>query len=223
MARRAPLIGLLVAIVLAALFFFFVWRPLDAQETALNTETATLQAQADQLEAQLLALRDLATREVEIRAELARLRSFLPTDPAQPATLRELQLQADAAGVTIVSVTFGDPVTVEGAPATGIEGTALASIPITMIIDGGYFQTVDFFRRIEFEIERSILVIGVQVAESPELGFPSLATTWNGELFAILPVTPPAPVPGATGPTGPTGEGAPPPAGGEAAAAGVAQ
>ena len=84
-------------------------------------------------------------------------------------------------------MTFAAPRLVEGAPATGEEGTALAEIPVTMIIEGGYFQAVDFFRRLEVRVPRAALLENISIAEGTEQ-FPSLATTWSGRLFAVVPV-----------------------------------
>ena len=70
---------------------------------------------------------------------------------------------------------------------TGTEDTTLASIPITMVVDGGYFRIVDFFRRLEVEVPRAVLVESVSVEEQQDAGFPTLRATWTGQMFAVLP------------------------------------
>lgn len=211
MSRYAPIVGGVVAVLLAVLFFLLVWRPLDDQETALVEETQRLEAEATQLRNQIAALREIQANETAIRADLARLLSFIPFDStAQPAFIRQLQLQADASGVDITSVTFGDPEPVEGAPPTGLQNQVLAAIPVTMIVDGGYFQTVDFFRRLEVEVQRAVLVTDVTITEGPD-GFPLLATTWTGQLFAVLPAVEAPPEPGTEGQPGDAATPAPSP------------
>ena len=202
MTRRAPVLALLAAILLAALFWWFVWRPLDAQQTALEDERAQAEQQQAQLRQQLAMLRDLAEREVEFRAELARLESFLPSGLNQPTVIRQMQLAGDASGVVIQSITFGDPEVVEGAPPAGRDNLVLTTVPVTMVLEGGYFQAVDFFRRVEVEIDRAILVRSFTMTEGTEATFPTLATTWGGAVFALLPAVEVAP-------TGGAGEGTP--------------
>jgi Tfp pilus assembly protein PilO len=194
MTTRAPLIGILVAILLTVAFYFLLWQPRQEELVAIEEETTALEAQATQLQRQIAELEDVQAREVEIRAQLARLEEYIPTGPAQPAVIRQFQAAADAAGVEITSVTFGEPVPAEGAPPTGEPGTGLAEIPVTMLFEGGYFQMVDLFRRLEVEVPRAILISNVAIAEG-EAAFPSLATTWAGNLFTIVPVVPPAEVP----------------------------
>jgi len=198
--RRAPIIGLLLAILAGAAFYFLLYSPKSEEQAALEAETQQFQAQAQDLRNQIAQLRDIEARQVEIRAQLARLEEYIPTGIAQPSIVRQFQLQADAAGVAILSVTFGEPVAVVDAPTTGLPDTSLVQIPVTMVVDGGYFQAVDFFRRLEFEVTRAILVQNVNIAEAED-GFPLLSTTWGGQLFAVAPVVPaaaPAPAPGST-------------------------
>ena len=193
MTNRAPLIGLLIAVVLTVAFWFLLYKPASEQQAAVEAETATLQQEQSQLRTQIAMLRDVEARQVEIRAALARLEEFIPTGPAQPTAIRQFQRAADAAGTEITAITFGEPAIPEAAADaaptdTGEPGTTLANIPVTMTIDGGYFQIVDFFRRLEVDVPRAVLVETVNVDEAPEEGFPTLATTWTGQLFAVVPI-----------------------------------
>lgn len=197
MRSRAVLIGVLVAVVLTAAFWFLLYQPARERQAALEAETAQLESQASELEGRLQALRAIREQEVEIRAALARLDELIPSGPAQPATIRQFQLAADAAGVTIQTITFDEPAPVEGA-TTADATTQLLRIPVTMVVNGGYFQMVDFFRRIEVDVPRAVRISTVALAEAADPGFPVLTTTWNGDLFAVAPVTaetPPVPPP----------------------------
>ncbi|MDP8969361.1 MAG: type 4a pilus biogenesis protein PilO, partial [Actinomycetota bacterium] len=177
MRYREPLIGALVAVVLTALYWFALYQPRSNEQAALEQETDQLQARQQQLRNDITRLEEIRADEVRIRQALARLEAYIPSGLAQPAAIREFQQSADAAGVAISSVTFADPEPVEGAPETGTENTALVAIPVTMVVEGGYFQAVDFFRRLEVRSPRAVLVESVAIAEGEE-EFPSLATTW---------------------------------------------
>lgn len=192
MKMRAPLAGVLAAVLLAVGFWFLLYSPKADEQSALETETVSLQDQQAQLRSQIAQLREVQAAEAQHQADLTRLEEYIPGDPSQPRALREFQVAADAAGVEITTVTFGDPATIEGAPETGEPDTALAEIPVTMTVDGGYFQVVDLMRRLEVDVPRALLIESVNVAESPD-NFPALATTWAGKLFAVVPVTEPPP------------------------------
>jgi Tfp pilus assembly protein PilO len=186
MRNRAPLFGVLIAVLLAVAFYFLLYSPKNDELEAVRAETAQLETQRSSLQNELAALREVEANQVEIRAQLARLEEYIPSGPAQSTAVRQFQLSADAAGVEIQSVEFGVPTLVEDAPPTGQEGMALASITVTMGIEGGYFQVVDFLRRVEVDVPRALLMGNLGIDE-PEGGFPALLTTWTGNLFAVVP------------------------------------
>jgi len=186
--NRAPIFGVLAAVLIGFAFFFFLYSPASDRQGELRAEADALTSQAQTLRSQIAALEQIRSREPEIRAQLARLQQLIPDGPAQPTAIRELQISADLAGVEMTSVTFGTPIIVEGAPPTGTPGTALASVPVSVVIEGGYFQAVDFFRRLEVDVPRAVLFQSLSAAASPDQ-FPELASTITGQLFSVVPVT----------------------------------
>lgn len=202
MRNRVPLLGVLVVLLLGVAFWFLLYQPRNDDLEAVRQETATLETQRSSLQNEIARLREVEANQVEIRAALARLEEFIPSGPAQSTVVRQFQLAADASGVEISSVVFSTPSLVEEAPPTGTPGTSLARIPLTMNLEGGYFQIVDFLRRLEVEIPRAVLVGDFQAAEGED-GFPSLSGTWIGDLFAVVPTesvdeAPPPPDPDTT-------------------------
>lgn len=211
MKFSAPIVGILVAVILTVGFWFLLYKPASEDQAAVEAQTAQLDQQAQSLRTQIAALEAIEARQVEIRAALARLEEYIPPGPAQPATIRQFQRAADASGAEIATITFGEPavpVAAEGAvPAdTGVPGTTLANIPVTMALEGGYFQLVDFFRRLEVDVPRAVLIQTVNVTEETEEGFPTLLANWTGEIFSIVEsgdlvdtaAGVPAPAPGGT-------------------------
>lgn len=193
MKLSAPIIGVLVALLLAVAFYFLLYKPANEEQAAVEAETLTLQDQQRTLEAQIAQLRSIQSQEVKIRAAKARLEEFIPNGANQPSAIRQFQAAADSAGTKIESVTFGEPAvpdaTAGATPAqTGTQGTTLANIPVTMAVDGGYFQIVDFFRRLEVEQPRAVLLQSVVLDEDKEAGFPTLTASWTGQMFAVVPV-----------------------------------
>lgn len=209
MRNRAVLIAVAVALILAIAFWFLLYKPARERQAVVEAETAELEQQQASLQAQIAQLRDIESRQVEIRAALARLEEFIPAGPAQPTAIRQFQRAADSAGTEIATITFSEPTVpaaAEGtAPSdTGQPGTTLANIALSMTVEGGYFQVVDFFRRLEVDVPRAVLVESVSLAEAGEEGFPTLSADWSGQLFAVVPtadltdVEAGVPAPGAT-------------------------
>lgn len=205
MTLRAPLIGVVVAIALVAGAWFGLYKPSLAKQEVLEQETAELESRQTDLRNEITMLEGVKADAETYRAAVARLEELVPTGVDQAEAVRQLQAAADDASVEITAVTFGEPTVVEGAPDTGEPGTTLAALSISMIVEGEYFQVADFFRRVERDVPRAVLTESANL-EASEDGFPRLATTWGGQLFAVVPVAEtPAPAPAAPG-TQPAGE-----------------
>jgi Tfp pilus assembly protein PilO len=193
---RAPIIAVVLSALLGAGYYFLLWQPKNEELEEIRTETAQLESQRSQLQNELRRLQEIEEREIDYRAALARLEEYIPTGTAQAAIIRHFQLSADAAGVTIQSVSFAEPSPVNDAPSTGTPDTVLASINTTMVVEGGYFQAVDFFRRVEVDIPRAVLMQNLAMGEAE--AFPVLSTNWTGQMFTVIPDPSPAPPPAPT-------------------------
>lgn len=210
MRASPPIIGVIVALVIAVAFYFLLYKPADEDQVALEDETTSLEDTQNRLRNEISALQTIERDQVEIEAAKVRLVEYIPEGTALPSAIRQFQRAADDSGVDIFSVTFGDPAVPDPAQGvvaadTGDPGTTLTNIPVTMVVHGGYFRTVDFFRRVEVEVPRAVLVQTVSVVEQPTARFPTLQTTWTGQMFAVLAIedipagsSGPAPAPTAT-------------------------
>lgn len=184
--QRALLAGLVSLLVLVA-YFFLLLKPRMDEVGEIEDQIAQVEQEQQQLQARIAALEEVRRRAPDIEAQLAAARAVIPDDPAMPAALRQLQLAADESGVRLVSVTTSRPQAVEGQP--------LATISLSLTIEGGYFQIVDFLRRVEDPVitPRAVLwtSLSVSVAE-----YPTLSATVTGQLFTRAAPTPePSPEP----------------------------
>ncbi len=187
MSYRAPLIALGVLVVLGVAYWFLLYQPLLEEQEDLEAETARLETEASGLRTEIAELRRVEEEQVEYRAELALMEEYVPPGVDQPTSLRQFQDTADAAGVDILNLSFGQPVAVEDAPPTGEPDTVLADVTFSMTVEGGYFQVVDLFRRFEVDVPRAMLVETIALNES-EVGFPTLSVNWTGRVFAVVDV-----------------------------------
>lgn len=219
MIRRAPLLAVIAAVVLALAMWFLMFTPEREDQALLREEIAGLVSRQNAQRLQIARLEEIKANELDVRADIARLEQYIPDGAAQPSAIRQLQLVADASGVEISSVTFSQPVAVPGAPAPPVPDSVLASVPVSIIIEGGYFQLADFLRRVEAEMPRALLVDSVTITEAPQpLEFPFLAATMGTRLFAVVPASAvtappgaaPAPAPAPASTPGDAGAGASP-------------
>lgn len=187
MTQRVPLIVVACAVLLTIAFWYLLYQPQRVEQARYVDESAQLEGQRSQLQAEIAGLRDIEENDEDHRSRLMRLVEFIPEDPAQPSALRELQRASDESGVEIAELTFADPAAVPGAPETGDAETTLARIALQMTVEGGYFQVVDLLRRIEVDMARAVKIDTVAIAESVE-EFPRLSVTWTGHVFAVLPI-----------------------------------
>lgn len=192
MNRQTLLVGVLGTILVVALFWFFLWSPKDAELEEVNQQIAAAEQQQIQLQAELRRLEGIRDEAPEKQAQLAAAESVVPREAALPSALRQLQLAADDSGVTLMSVAPTRPESVEDLDPH------IVAMALNVQLEGGYFQVVDFLRRIEDPsiTPRGIVWQSLTAATTPE-DYPVLTVALTGEMFAVLPV-PPGEQPGAS-------------------------
>lgn len=187
MNRQTGIVAALVAVLLIALFYFFVWSPKNDEIDEIEAQIETVEQQQAQLEQRIAALKEVRNNAPELEAAIVSAESVVPRDIGQASAIRQMQLAADESGVEMPNVTFGRPTQIQDAPP------GLASIQVSVQIQGGYYQLVDFYRRVEHPTitPRGITWASVSLAPSE---YPTLSASSSGSMYALLP-TPPAPEP----------------------------
>ena len=187
MKRSQILLAVVAALLVVALFYLLLFQPrrdevaeLEAQVLAEEEQQQLIQAEIDRLR----LVRDDAPR---VEADVVTAEAVVPRDPALPSALRQLQLAAQDAGVTLQSVTTTRPAALED--AEGPPG--LSAIGVDLQLVGNYFQVVDFLRRVE---DPSITPRGLSWnnATVARDDYPELNVALTGEIYAFLEA-PPAP------------------------------
>ncbi|MBW3602569.1 MAG: type 4a pilus biogenesis protein PilO [Actinobacteria bacterium] len=180
-----PIGGAVAAVALIAGFVFLLYRPADAEQARLERETAKLVTEQQALRNQISRLREIKANAADYRRRVARLAAYIPLGVEQPSAVAQLQAAADGAGVDVDSVTFARPLAVPEAPEPSEPDTVLAQTHVSHSVSGTYFQLVEYFRRLEYETPRAVLVQQLSFNEG-EGGFPSLSVAWSGEVFSVL-------------------------------------
>jgi Tfp pilus assembly protein PilO len=187
MTRIQIVLAALAAVLTVVLFWLLVWSPRADEIVELRAETEDIEMQQQQTAGRIAALEAVRAEAPQQEALLAASQALLPRDAALPAFLRQLQVAADEAGLALKGVSPARPAPeeLETAPAD------LHRINVAMEVEGGYFQIVDFLRRIEDpEITpRAMVWNALAVAGDPE-DHPVLQASLQGDLYALLPTTP---------------------------------
>ena len=110
-----------------------------------------------------------------IEADLAAYNTVITPDPGLPSLLRQLQTAANDSGLELQSVAPGEPAILAELPD-------IQSISLAVEVSGGYFQLVDFLRRIEDPIivGRGLLIDGLEVSLDE---YPTLTIGLTGRIF----------------------------------------
>lgn len=191
------LTGVAVVAVLAAGWFLLI-SPKHSEAAQLRND-ATAQAQAnDTLRAQVAALTVQARNLPRERAKLALLSGKIPSKPELPTLILRLREAADRAGVTLVSLRPSPPtaVTATGvgavpAPAGSAARTGagqLLTIPISVEVNGGFFQLEQFLANLE-DLPRSFLVGQLTVAAGAASSAATAATATAPATLSSGPLT----------------------------------
>lgn len=143
MNKKVLLVAGAGAIAVAALWFFFLWGPQGGRiDDARNRQKEAEQANA-QLELRVNRLQDVAAREPELTAALEELRVAVPDTPGLAEFLLDAQAAADQSGIDFVAFSPAPPA------ANTEDPTLPAVITLSININGGYFQVLDYLNRLD--------------------------------------------------------------------------
>jgi Tfp pilus assembly protein PilO len=179
MKSRTVTISILVAVLIVGVWWMFLFSPVRGDAGKVDDEIETAKSETRALETQAKQLEDLERRAPEIEANLDRLREAVPAEP-ELASFIDLanQLGVDT-GVRWVSVAPAEPAT------TGQAGT----IQLTIEVEGGYFQVLDYLNRLE-NLPRLVVVdqLSLSASESDEegasAGAPQLLASLTARMFS---------------------------------------
>jgi Tfp pilus assembly protein PilO len=197
MKRSQILLSVLGAILIVALFYVLLFQPAREEVATIEASIVTEQTAQQELAVEIARLRAVREQAPEVEAQLAAAEAIVPRDAALPSALRQLQLAADEAGIVMQSVTTSRPTLLEGSAdgegsAQGLPTEALAAVDVNVQLIGGYFQVVDFLRRIEDPAisPRGLDWNNATVARSGD-EYPNLQVSLSGQLYALISVPPP--------------------------------
>jgi Tfp pilus assembly protein PilO len=188
MRQWSILTGVGVLAVFVAGWFLLV-SPQRSSAADLHTQAATQQQANATLQSQVSQLQQQKNGLPEQQRLLEQIAAKVPNSPALPVLIRQLTTAARASGVDLVSLAPSTPAPVTSttpvAPTAGAATpAALMQIPLTIQVDGSYFNIESFFREVE-HLSRAMLV--TEFSLTPVTGAGSGTTTTGGGAQAAAP------------------------------------
>ena len=177
MTRVGWLLTGLLCVLLVVGWYFLIFDPTSEEIEDVRAETDQILDQAAQERARAAQLREVRQNAPEAEAALNAGQTIIPEEPSVPALFRQLQQAADDAGVRLPSISPGAP------SVTTIDGQEVASIGVSMSLQGSYFQMVDFARRIEDPTLTPRALRWDAASLSPS-EFPELSVSFAGQVYS---------------------------------------
>jgi Tfp pilus assembly protein PilO len=178
MNSRTITASVLTGVLVIALWWMFVFSGIRSDASDVDGEIDAAKSEALGLETQLQQLEDLEATAPETEARLNELRKAVPAQPELGTFIDSANALGDATGVRWVSVS----------PAPPTDATTAGTIQFTMVVEGGYFQVLDYLNRVE-TMDRLVVVDGITVTEggtegAEAAGPPSLTATLTARMFS---------------------------------------
>lgn len=181
--------GVVAAIAVLAVGWFFLIGPRYSQAAGLHERTAAAQLRLPTLEHRLAELRRQDENRAQYDAQLTKDRKALPTTSGLPDFLRELQQAGDSHGVRVTDVTVGGPLEVTGA------GGTYYALPVTLSAEGRVDALGDFLNELQQVQPRAVLINNANLAAADK---GAALTTGTAKLMLSLHVFVSAPASGTT-------------------------
>lgn len=188
--RRNVVLFALAVVALALAFFFLVWRPQSTRISETEEQAIAAEQQRDQLRLEIARLKDLRDRAPELRQQVAKLDTALPSDPQLAAFILQVQDAANASGIDWLSVSPSPPAAAAQAGAAAEAAAEVLVVNVGMNVTGGYFQVQDFIVRIE-NLARAVRTDNLTLGGGPR-GLPHLSATFTMRMFVAAPPAPAA-------------------------------
>ncbi|MHB1412666.1 MAG: type IV pilus inner membrane component PilO [Thermoleophilia bacterium] len=173
------LIGLVVVVLLVAWYFLLI-SPKRDENATLQSNISSENAKLQDNKKKLATIDQQRKAAQQTEGDLIKLDKLIPTDSQLPSLMIELQQTATDAGVSFMDIK-------PGAPVAGTPGATI--IPLSLKIEGGFFDVNDFLYRVENYARmegsdvnvsgRLINVVTFKIGEPDVSGFkfPSVSST----------------------------------------------
>lgn len=163
-AQNQMYIGIGLIVVLALLAVFLLIVPVFQEASTLSAQIAGERGNLSAAEALLARRQSAKAQAASNEVELMRIANQLPDSPQLPAVIIEIQDVANAAGLSLESISPQDMVE---PPSEGGAGTAAyMRVPITLQLRGDWPDYIDFLHRVA-RLDRGVRITSVTLTGVP--------------------------------------------------------
>jgi len=167
-------IGSLVGVLLLVGWFLLLYSPKTEELGKVQKDIERSKGEQVTLQQQLQKLQALKEQEPEIDAQLARVKSLVPDTPDLSTYIREANRVSTEAGIDWVKVAPGEP---------AADGD-LSTVVLTVEIQGGFFNVVDYLTRME-ELSRAVTYDTIQISpRNDDSGKQMVNVQLTGRMFS---------------------------------------
>ena len=156
--------GVLAAVVLLAVGWFFLISPRYSRTADLHEKTEAAELRLPTLEHRLAELRQQQSNRARYDAQLRTDQKALPTTSGLPDFLRELQAAGDSHGVRVTDVAVGGTMEVTAA------GGKYYALPVTLTAEGKADALGDFLNELQQVQPRAVLITSANLAAADSSG-----------------------------------------------------
>lgn len=152
--KRGMIIGLVAgALVLVLVWYFALYAPTSKDIDSAKAKTAAAEQEQDSLKTTLHRLQDLAKTAPQQQAALRTLDAAVPETPDLADFIIQANDIARRSGIEFLSIAPAPP----SAGTTAAAGAAPATINLSITIQGGFFQVLDYLKQLE-QLDRLVIV-----------------------------------------------------------------
>lgn len=173
--------GLVAALLLAVIAYFFLISPQNAQASDLHAQTSDAQVSNAVLQSKINSLRADQSNLATYKATLAADRAALPATDDMSDFLRTLQSVGQSSLVQVTSITVGTA-TAPGATGSAQTAGGVVALPITLQVTGTDARLLDFLTQLQRVQPRAVVLSQVNQQASTT----SAAQTLQISLQAFL-------------------------------------
>lgn len=161
-SRTKLLLGILVLVLVTVLWFLFVFSPRRDAIAAAQAEQDGAALRQITLQTALDNLQQIKENELTYLFAIGQMEASIPTTPQADAFIEDLTFLAESTGVELSTISLTPPV---ADPLTGG-----FEVPVSISIDGEYFEILGFLYGVE-ALDRLVIVDAVSLTptQGPDL------------------------------------------------------
>lgn len=172
---RRFVVGALVAILITAVWYFFVVGPINERKDIAQTDLETAESQEFTLRTTLSRLQKIEENQLEYATAIGQLETAIPPDPRLAELIDDLSFLADENGIVLANISFSTP--------TLVPDSDIFVIGTSMTIDGQFFEILGFLYGTA-ELDRVMTIENLSMTPgADDAGFHTMSATMTGSVY----------------------------------------